>query len=317
MNNELLQDPHSPHKIQVTLGVMLVLFALFFGAGKEELAVHKTTPIHKGTINPYKVISLEAQSAIVFDINTGRILYRQHETDQLPLASLAKLLTAIVATENIDADESVIITKSAIAKEGDSGFLTGELWNPSDLIALTLITSSNDGAVALAEAVSLLGKKEDINAQDIFSYKILETIQRANLDQTYLLDPSGLDISSEISGAYGSAYDVAKLFAYIMEHHPQILEETTHKEKTLTSLSNYVHSATNTNELVNTLPAVIGSKTGFTYLAGGNLAVAFDAGLARPMVVVVLGSSREGRFSDVAQLIWATFEYLEYTEQDK
>ena len=68
--------------------------------------------------------------------------------------------------------------------------------------------------------------------------------------------------------------------------------------------------AVNTNERIADIPGLIGSKTGFTRLAGGNLVIAYDAGLNRPIVIAVLGSTRKGRFSDVTTLINATAHVL-------
>ena len=59
------------------------------------------------------------------------------------------------------------------------------------------------------------------------------------------------------------------------------------------------------------IPGLLGGKTGYTNLAGGNLAVIYDAGLNHPIVVVVLGSTLEGRFGDVETLVDATYGYIE------
>jgi D-alanyl-D-alanine carboxypeptidase len=66
----------------------------------------------------------------------------------------------------------------------------------------------------------------------------------------------------------------------------------------------------NTNKAIDLLPNVIASKTGFTDLAGGNLVVAFDAGIAHPIIIAVLGSSFDGRFDDMTKLVNSTIEYL-------
>ena len=68
--------------------------------------------------------------------------------------------------------------------------------------------------------------------------------------------------------------------------------------------------ARNTNQETGKFPLLIASKTGYTDLAGGNLALAFDAGFNRPIIIVVLGSSYEGRFADAEKLVWATLAYL-------
>jgi D-alanyl-D-alanine carboxypeptidase len=72
----------------------------------------------------------------------------------------------------------------------------------------------------------------------------------------------------------------------------------------------FIHTAENTNKQVYSFPGLLGSKTGYTDYAGGNLAVVFDAGLNHPIAVVVLGSSLDGRFTDVRKLVDATAEYM-------
>ena len=68
--------------------------------------------------------------------------------------------------------------------------------------------------------------------------------------------------------------------------------------------------AKNTNIDVEKIPGLLASKTGYTTLAGGNLVVAFDASIGRPIIVVVLGSSQEGRFKDVQSLVNASIKYV-------
>ncbi len=102
---------------------------------------------------------------------------------------------------------------------------------------------------------------------------------------------------------------MAILFEYIIENKPYLLEATAFDE--LSVPSNIAeHIAINTNKAINMIPNVIGSKTGFTDLSGGNLVVAFDAGIGHPIIVAVLGSTIDGRFEDMAQLVSSTIEYI-------
>ena len=94
-----------------------------------------------------------------------------------------------------------------------------------------------------------------------------------------------------------------------MENYPDLLEATRYKTLEFTSAQK-TYVAKNTNAVIDKIPNAIASKTGFTDLAGGNLVVAFDAGLNRPIIVSILGSSEEGRFTDVLRLIGATFKEL-------
>ena len=121
--------------------------------------------------------------------------------------------------------------------------------------------------------------------------------QELNLSQTYFLNPTGLDMSEHLAGSYGSAKDVADLISYIFRNYPSITEITQYDSVNVNS-----RNFSNTNKLVNKLSRLLSGKTGFSDLAGGNLAVITDIGFNRPVAIVVLGSSREGRFDDVEKL---------------
>ena len=136
------------------------------------------------------------------------------------------------------------------------------------------------------------------------------TANELKLRDLHFFNETGLDLGDASAGAYGSAHDVAKLLAYITKEAPEILEATRYDSMEFTSLENLPHVATNTNIIARLIPGLIGSKTGFTDLAGGNLAITFDAGLGYPIVVVVLGSTIDDRFTDTEALVWASLEAL-------
>ncbi len=91
------------------------------------------------------------------------------------------------------------------------------------------------------------------------------------------------------------------LTAYLLRTKPELLAKTKDLVVSTDSL-NASHIAENTNALVGMIPGLIASKTGYTDLAGGNLVIAFDAGIGHPAVVVVLGSTKDERFSDAIYL---------------
>ena len=95
---------------------------------------------------------------------------------------------------------------------------------------------------------------------------------------------------------------------YIITNYPEILEPTQQPSTRVYNTSGAYHEAANTNEAVQNIPNMLGSKTGYTDLAGGNLTIAFDAGLDRPIIVTVLGSTRHDRFEDVLKLVKAVQE---------
>lgn len=262
--------------------------------------------------NYFDDISLEAKAAFVWDVNRKESLYSLNEEAQLPLASLTKLMTAITASDILPESSVVTVDKEALLKDGDSGLLENERWSFKDLIKFTLIVSSNDGASAVASVAGLLKSNFPVKAESekAFVRAMNLKAKEIGLTQTYFINPTGLDINGIISGAYGSARDMAKLLEYVITNNPEIVENTRKSEITFTSLNNIDHTAVNTNSSIDSMPGLIASKTGLTDLAGGNLVIAFDAGLNHPIIVSVLGSTQEGRFRDVEKLIAASLAAL-------
>ena len=117
--------------------------------------------------------------------------------------------------------------------------------------------------------------------------------------QSYFLNSTGLDLSSSTAGAYGSALDVAHLVTLMLREYPDVFDATIKNPKTQAGSG---IGSESTTEPIWDIPGLIAAKTGYTELAGGNLAVAVDLGLNQPVIVVVLGSTHEGRFEDVRYL---------------
>lgn len=253
---------------------------------------------------PFETVDISAHAAYVWDVREQRALYNKNAGQQLPLASLTKLMTALVASEHLGSGDSVEITAAAILQEGDSSLSMGEQFDARSLLDLTLITSSNDGAYALAAAAgaSLIGA----NPEEAFIAAMNEKAAELELTQSHFNNPTGLDFDETTSGSYGSARDMAFLMEYLVLEHPEILAQTREASHTLYDHAGARFDAHNTNEVVTEIPGLIGSKTGYTDLAGGNLVIAFDAGLNRPIIISVLGSTREGRFTDIMELVERT-----------
>lgn len=252
--------------------------------------------------NPFEKIKLQAKSAYVFDILKNKVIFDFNSQDQLPLASLTKIMTAIVINEQMPADTIITISEKDIKAEGDDGLFVGEKWLLSDLTDFILIKSSNDATMAVSSAIKSTG--------DDFLFLMNKKAKDIGLMQTYFLNETGLDISSNISGAYSSTLDTAKLMIYAFTNHQKILEATSRSDISLYSVNYGEHKITNTNKYVKIMPQMIASKTGFTDLAGGNLAIIFDIGFNHPVVAVVMGSTAEDRFIDMQKLIDATFEWF-------
>lgn len=243
--------------------ITILVFSFFF------LFLHNAKTLSESNpspISPFKEIKLEAKSAYVFDLVKNETIFEMNADTSLPLASLTKIMTAIVALENTSPDQ--------------------------DLLSVMLISSSNDAAAALSAGsgfVPLMNKKAE----------------ELDLGQTSFLNTTGLDVSVESAGAYGSARDVTKLMEYFVKNYPKVAEVTRYESVNINS-----QIFKNTDKLAERLPGIIAGKTGSTDLAGGNLAVVIDIGLGHPVIIVVLGSTEEGRFEDVEDLYEATVKSL-------
>ena len=240
--------------------------------------------------NPFDTVTLSAHAAYVFDVNAKKALYAHNAETQLPLASLTKVMVALVASEQAPSETFIAIKPDYFLNEGDSGFFVGERWRLNDLLNFMLMTSSNDGADAVASVVGALnvdGKKESVDQAP--KQKFINTMNaraaELGLSQTYFLNETGLDKNTMTSGAYGSAHDMALIFSYALQNAPEALEATRYTTFRFTSVDGFAHTAENTNDLAPLIPAFIAGKTGFTDLAGGNLVIAFEAGPGRPIVI--------------------------------
>ena len=261
--------------------------------------------------DPYAQLQLEAKSVYVWDAQTGKKLYGKNEYAVLPLASVTKMMMALVAVELLPPNTEVSIAPIDLMEDGDTGLLAGEKWGLADLLKFTLVASSNDGASAIA-SVAGASLSNDASSSDPFVNKRLfikrmnEKAESIGLLNTKFASESGLDIDSVTAGAYGSARDMARLFEYIYRRHSELFTATTYSKIDLRSDSNIIHHVANTNAGVEEVTGLIGSKTGYTDLVGGNLVVVMDIGISHPVIIAVLGSTRDGRFTDVNKLINAT-----------
>ena len=249
--------------------------------------------------------TLDAQAAFVLDVSRHRVLYTLNPDVQLPLASITKVPMALVVSEVLRPDTHLTIPLDTAPKGSLERLAKDDIWRISDVIDFTLAASSNAGATILADAAD-----DGLHAQYPLAPRGGATLWRMNdlarelgLTKTYFLNVSGLDESTTQSGAYGSARDVATLFAYAASTSPEIFAATTQPSFSLLSINGARTIAINTDKVLDAIPGIVMGKTGYTDLAGGNLAIVFNAAPGHTIVAVVLGSTEQGRFTDMKKLI--------------
>lgn len=235
-----------------------------------------------------------AHAAIILDADSGKVLYENDADERRQIASLTKLFTATLVVEQVkDLDELATIDEEAIYAEGTrvgcprSGFCNGERFRTGervavrDLLKAALMNSANDAAIALGKHIG--------GTQEGFVRMMNERAQELGLRNTHFCTPSGLEPDGREHECYSSARDVALFAAHALRY--DILWETMRLEKTFISSADgkYTHEIFNTDELLGQFPNLIGTKTGFTPLAGYSLlAVASDQSDRHKVIAVLL-----------------------------
>ncbi|TSC85919.1 MAG: D-alanyl-D-alanine carboxypeptidase [Parcubacteria group bacterium Gr01-1014_8] len=253
----------------------------------------------------FRDVSLEAKAALVYDMHERAVLFEKNAETQLPLASLTKVPLMLVVSEVLQPFDTVTISRDAVEKGEGGGLGTGDSWRVRDLVDFTLIRSSNAGAEALAEAAEPLLRAKYPDAPDTNTavWRMNKLAQELGLAKTYFANPSGLDIGTTQPGAMGSARDVATLFAHAVAVDQDLFSGTSDPNADLGPLNGSPSATINTNDALPDIPGLVLGKTGYTDLAGGNVVVVFEVGPGHPVVVVVLGSSYDGRFKDMRSLV--------------
>lgn len=297
----------------ILIAILLCMFVISFIFSLKVERKDRSVPTEVASASFPRVV-LGAKAVYVYDIRTKTVLFAKNENTRLSLASLTKIMSALVADDLSPLYGTVTVSEEALRTEGDSGLYKDERWSLKDILDFSLLTSSNDGMHAVALSLGALSRanatpKEIIND---FVGEMNSKARKLGLKNTYFWNETGLDESNVKGGAYGTARDMSMLLEYILAHHPALFAATRETVTTFRSLDNHLHVANNTNDVIAEIPGLVASKTGFTDTAGGNLIFVFDPELGRPIIVSILGSSGEGRFEDARTLVGAVMEYISH-----
>ena len=238
-----------------------------------------------------------AQSVILCDASTGRVLYEKNPDQQRPVASTQKLLTALVIAEAGDLSAKVHVEREdGMCEPTKLGLKAGETYRRYDLLKVLLIKSMNDVARCLA--------RDNAGSIDAFADKMNAKAREIGMKHSHFVNPNGLPAADQ----YSSARDMARLALFAYRN--RILRGIVN-QRTLTW--QYADGKTavfeNTNKLMKYLGLCNGMKTGYTEAAGHCLvASATDGG--RHLIAVVLGDHRrEFIWTDSYRLFnWGFFQ---------
>lgn len=283
----------------------------FFPLDQKALAV--VSPSRKAD---YGDIKIWAGSSVVLDVESGTILHYFEGRKQTQIASLTKMMTAVLVVEKIkDLEEEVTITYEAINVPGTvvgcpssvfcnaNRMYVGEKVTVRNLLKAMLLNSANDAATALAGHVGGTPKN--------FVTMMNEKAKSLGLKDTSFCTPSGLEIDDRVDDCYSSAYDIARIAAYSLKY--EIIWDIMQIEegRFYSTDGTYMHELKNTDILVNEMANCIGGKTGFTPMAGKSLLIAATDPSGKHKIIAVILND-EDRWEDMRKLVNWTFNNYEW-----
>lgn len=277
-------------------------------------------PIKKG--NPGEVY-MRAKSAIAIDAETGTILHYQDGKKRTAIASLTKMMTAVLVMENIqDLDHEIItVDKESIYVEGTvvgcprSGYCISTRLQPGEKIAAInllkamLMNSTNDAAYVLGRHIA--------GSKDEFANMMNRKAEELGLSDTHFCNPSGLDEDDKPGQCYSTAYDLARIAAFSMKY-PLIWEIMRLPDMDIQSADGkFTHQIINTDELLDQMPNCMGGKTGFTYEAGKSLMMAAHDPKNKNHRVVAVVIDDPYRWEDMKVLFNWVFDAYDWPQKKK
>lgn len=198
-----------------------------------------------------KVPRISAGAAIVFDTVSGRVLFEKNAYTRRSIASTTKIMTAIVAIENGNDDEDVVVSKKAATISGSQVHLKeGKTYKLGDLMYAMMLRSGNDAAIAIAEHVG--------GSVEAFSEMMNRKAAEIGATNSNFVTPHGLDDPQH----YSTAYDLALITQYALKNEKFckiVGTKVSHFEG---------NNISNTNEMLSLYPGADGVKTGYTGQAG-------------------------------------------------
>ena len=250
--------------------------------------------------------TLSAESAILVESSTGRVIYEKNADFPRPPASMTKMLTSILCIEWLSPEAPIKFSSTAAYTE-DSTFLwtPGDELTAADLNKAMMLVSDNGGAVAIAQAIG----GSIATFSEMMNVKALEI----GCENSHFANPNGLPNSDH----YSTARDMAKIAIYCMRN-PEFREIVATKKFTFHWQNvDKKDEAENTNELLydDKFPydGANGIKTGWTRAAGGCLAASAKRGNTELIAIIMHSRDVDTRFDDARKLLDYGFEAVKMT----
>ena len=242
--------------------------------------------------------TINSRAAIVYDRNSGQILFGKSENEKRKMASTTKIMTAIIVIENSNLDDIVTISSKAAGTGGSRlGLHTNDKISVKNLLYGLMLCSGNDAAVALAEYIG--GSISD------FAILMNNKCAELNLTSTHFVTPHGLDSEDH----YTTAYELAIITNYALKN--ETFCKLVGTKNYTVIINNSSKTLSNTNELLGNLNGVYGVKTGFTNGANRCLVSAIKRNNLDLICIVLGADTKNDRTKDSIELIEYAFSNFE------
>ena len=258
-------------------------------------------------------LSVSAKSAYCMEFETGTSIFEYKEKERLPIASMCKIMSLLLAFERIDAgqmslEDQITVSETAAHMGGSQAFLDANRSYPcSDLIKSIIVASANDSTVAIAETIS--------GSEDLFVEQMNRRAKELQMEDTNFTNCTGLPKP----GQYSCAHDVAIMTRELMKHKTYFefsniwMDKLVHNEGRFTEL-------TNTNKLIRFYPGCDGGKTGYTSEAGHCISATAQRDGLRFISVVIGEPDSKTRFADDKAMFnygFANFKAISLVQKDQ
>lgn len=233
--------------------------------------------------------NITAASALVYDLTSNKVLFEKNAKEKLPMASLTKIMTAIISLENPKKDDKYLVTQDDLVGEDSMGLENGEVLSLNELLYGLMLNSGNDAAETLASNFK--------GGRSTFIKAMNDKAKSLGLKDTNFTNPTGLEGDGS---QHTTTYDLIVITKYALDKFPifskvvstfdyNIAQTSTHK-------AFYLENETN---LLTSYPGVKGIKTGFTPEAGLCLVTYLDYSNHKILGVILGSGDRRGEMIEL------------------
>lgn len=256
---------------------------------------------------PVKVFAISASSYIAYDLDNDIVYYEKNVDDKRLIASITKILTAIVTIENVDINKNVLVGEEVLKAYGSAVYIeVGEKLTIKDLLYGLMLRSGNDAAIVLAKNVA--------GSSDNFAKLMNKLATDIGMKNSYFINPHGLE-DNDGNGNISTAKDMALLTRYAMKN--KVFREIFGTKK-YTAKTNYkTYSWTNKNKLLLSEDYITGGKTGFTKKAHRTLVTTGSRNNINVVIVTLNDGNDFFDHKNMYEEIFRKYKSVKVLDKDK